>query len=154
MLDDLRIEIARERARTYFEEAIDRGGGPKAVARELASLGVSVKERTVASWREGRYFPGADVAILLAARFHVSLDRHVFGEALERTLADQLTDHDRRLERLEARLEGWEIEESLARGQFVSGNEAAENPAEAWTRWLQRVAELEAAVDELRKKEA
>jgi hypothetical protein len=75
--EGLEITAAREATRRFFVVAIERGGGAKRVAQLLSSKGRSVKERTVASWREGRHFPDAVVTAMVAEITGESFDGHL-----------------------------------------------------------------------------
>lgn len=82
---------------------IDAGKGPKTVARDLTKRGRPVAERTVASWREGRYLPPADTLALMSLLYGVPIDPLLAAEPSS-GLADQLADHRARLAALEDRL--------------------------------------------------
>ena len=81
---------------------IEGGGGPKAMARELTHRGHPVKERTVASWREGRYFPTIDVVVLMSKITGVSMDEHS-GDTATEGLGERIA----RLEETQARIVSW-----------------------------------------------
>jgi hypothetical protein len=75
--EDLDIEIVRARTTELMAALVEGGHGPKAMARELTRRGHPVKERTVASWREGRYFPTVDVVVLMHKITGVRLDENL-----------------------------------------------------------------------------
>lgn len=155
MVDNLDVQIIAVRLKPFFAEVIDqKGGGPKAVTRRLNDLGHDVKERTVASWREGRYVPSVAVAGLLSVVYGVSLDLYLRGEALERTVVGRLEEVEQQVARLAGRLHAWEIELASAEGREPPGDDedGALNLESA--RFRRRVEELERLVGELRQQQA
>jgi len=119
-------------------------------------LGVDAAERTVASWREGRYFPRADIAILVWSLAGVlPADEHINGAAASSLLADQVADLAQRIERLEGRQRAWEWERRSAAGEELPPPPVPEGAVDLSVARLERtVRDLQDQIDRLRRQQA
>lgn len=87
MLEESFRDGVDARLKTFWADALRKAGGTDRLAERLAELGILGRDgrpynrKSIEAWRGGRRQPGADVLLVVALDFHISIDRYLFTEA-------------------------------------------------------------------------